>query len=153
MTGAAAGIVMTDLFVSATAVLLLVLAVVQPTPPVQLPIQADLVARCLEAGQGSGAQLALSAGTDPTGPGVLITDPADLVGTPARLGLPPRLFYTIAVVGTQARPVTAACLSLVERDFVRAHNDSLIRADRRSGAPRAIFAVAVAVPETAEGVQ
>lgn len=47
------GIVMTDLFISATAALLLVLAVARPSPPVALPVQADLSVTCVRTTGGS----------------------------------------------------------------------------------------------------
>lgn len=146
MTVFAHGIVMTDLFVSATAALLLVLAVLQPIPPIRLPIQADLIARCPDGDPAPATPLALVAGSDPDGPSVSALGPTELGAAPVRLGLPARLFYTIAVEGTAGGPVSAACLDWITRDFVRAYNGALAEADRLTQ-PRAIFAVAPAVPD------
>ena len=139
---------MTDLFISATAALLLVLAVMQPTPPVPIPIQSDLLVRCPEPDAAEKWPLALYAAANPEAPPLLVDRPADLGLAPARLGLPPRLFYTIALQQPIDSPVSAGCLSFVVRDLVRRYNRSLTESDRDSVHQRAIFSIAVAAPES-----
>lgn len=116
----AMGIAMTDLFVSASAALMLVLAVLRPDPPVVTPIQADITAHCTESG-------GLPALAIPADPPILIESPADLAALPARLGLPPRLFYTLALAGGPGHPVSASCLTWATTDLVRALNTEIAR--------------------------
>lgn len=118
---------MTDLFVSAAAALMMILAISRPTPDIPLPIQADMFGTCPEASTiltEAGDRPALSV-TRATQPGtvdpVLVPTPEDLWTLPARLGLQPRLFYTIALIEGPA-PVTAACADWALNQLVRTAN-------------------------------
>ncbi|WP_428925337.1 hypothetical protein [Marinibacterium sp. SX1] len=124
---------MTDLFISASAALMLVLAVLRPDPPVAPPIQADITAWCTTAGQ----RPALLVETDPP---ILVQGPADLAALPGRMGLDPRLFYTLALAGSPDRPLPASCLAWATRDLVRALNADIARPDHTG--PAAIFSLA-----------
>jgi hypothetical protein len=129
-------IAMTDLFLSATAALLIVLAVLRPTPPVTLPIQADLVARCtLET---NGVEVFDPRQTDR--PAILIDRTRALSSVPERLGLAPKLFYTIALSDPQG--VSADCAQTVLNGYVRAHNEAVQSLNPGTKASRAIFTLA-----------
>ena len=128
----ALGLAMTDLFVSASAALMLVLAVLRPDPPVTVPLQADITAFCTEIG---GRPALIVDGP----PSVTLTAPDDLAALPGRLGLPLRLFYSIALAGAPGRPLPAACLSWATTDLVRAHNATVARPDYAG--PPAIFSL------------
>ena len=78
----AMGSAMTDLFVSASAALMLVLAVLRPDPPVVTPIQADITAHCTESG-------GLPALTIPADPPILIERPIAFSTGRAVIGRPP----------------------------------------------------------------
>ncbi|MBB95901.1 MAG: hypothetical protein CML68_15070 [Rhodobacteraceae bacterium] len=127
------GIAMTDLFVSASAALMLVLAVLRPDPPVTTPLQADITAHCTETG---GRPALVVPGDTP----VILQGPADLAALPARLGLPPRLFYALALAGGPGHPIPASCLSWAATDLVRALNTQVARPDYAG--PPAIFSLA-----------
>lgn len=143
------GIVITDLFVSATAVLLLVLAVARPTPPQALPIQADLLAGCSPSsvtGSESETPIAVfhaNGGNSSPGEGIPVKSAEEMSLVPGLLGLPARLFYSIAIVGQPDAPVTADCLERVSRQLVRAHNEALTIGATGADAPRPIFAVSL----------
>ena len=154
MTGGSAprfeglGIVMTDLFISGGAALLLVLAVARPTPETPLPVQADLVAACptTQALEKREATLVLRpAGSAADDTRVEIRDPAQLAGAPAALGLPARLFYGIALVRDRTSgspPLSARCLRWVGRDLVGAYNAQIETLAARGGA-RPVFGLSV----------
>ncbi len=140
---------MTDLFVSAAAALMIILAIARPTPDIPLPIQADLLATCPDAAAflSEAAAPALSVtlaeqsgSVDP----VLVPTPEDLWALPARLGLQPRLFYTVALVGGQ-HPVTAACADWALNDLVRTANSNAGNvAASHPVSPPAIFGLEIA---------
>lgn len=135
---------MTDLFVSATASLLVVLTLVRPTPPLPMPIQADLLAFCPPDPKGT---IVFVAAARPAGPRFAVAQPDDLAAAPARLGLKPALLYAVAVTSESGAGVDAACFARVRDDLVRARNSTVAAADRKAAGPRAIFAAALAVPE------
>lgn len=128
----AMGIAMTDLFVSASAALMLVLAVLRPDPPVTPPIQADITAWCTE----TGGRPALRVDTDRV---ILLETPEDLAALPARLDLPPRLFYSLAIAGDADNPIPATCLAWASADLVRALNADVARPGYAG--PPAIFSL------------
>lgn len=128
----AMGIAMTDLFVSASAALMLVLAVLRPDPPVTPPIQADITAYCTETG---GHPALLVEGDRP----LLLESPEDLAALPARLDLVPRLFYSIAIAGDANHPIPASCLAWASTDLVRALNADVARPGYAG--PPAIFSL------------
>ncbi|MEM8729471.1 MAG: hypothetical protein AAGF79_06085 [Pseudomonadota bacterium] len=129
----ALGIAMTDLFVSAAAALMLVLAVLRPDPPVHTPVQADITAICIEQGERPALQVMAD-------PPVILATPQDLAALPEALGLPPRLFYGLAIAGGPGQPISTACLSWASRDLVRALNADVARPDYTG--PPAIFSLA-----------
>ena len=146
--GEGTGIVMTDLFISATAALLLCLAVSRPTPVVPLPIQADLVLVCPVLNYAK-APFVMSRASDPNGISVEVGSPEDLAKAPKALELPPSLFRTIAVMATAQRPVSATCLRRLTDDVVRVHNSRLATTPATDGLSRAVFAVAPVLPPKA----
>jgi hypothetical protein len=118
---------MTDLFVSAAAALMMILAITRPTPDIPLPIQADFIATCPGPAMivtDSGDRPALSvtdADASTANAHVLVASPEDLWALPARFGMEPRLFYTIALTsGDEA--LTAACANWALNDLVRTAN-------------------------------
>ena len=141
------GIVITDLFVCATAALLIVLAVAGPTPPQYLPIQADLSARCLPAPAAQDVESNRTAlffdglNNSAPGTGVPVKSFKEMKHVPSLVGLPPQLFYSIAVVRASDDPVSVECLGWIRRDLVRAHNKMLANQDRMENSPRPIFSV------------
>ncbi|MGR3804780.1 hypothetical protein [Marinibacterium profundimaris] len=132
MRSGAIGIALTDLFVSASAALMLVLAVLRPDPPVTTPLQADITAHCTETG-------GLPALEIPGDPPILVESPADLAALPARLDLPPRMFYALALAGGPGRTVPASCLAWASADLVRALNRQV--ASPGYDGPPAIFSL------------
>ncbi|MEL6958744.1 MAG: hypothetical protein AAGL89_07325 [Pseudomonadota bacterium] len=125
------GIVMTDLFISATAALLLVLAVARPSPPVALPVQADLSVTCVPTDAGSvafqvspfepkGAEASIELVHD-------IETPSDFVRAVHDLSPETRLLLKVALSvahttdGSQhASGLT--CLRVFQQDFMRPLN-------------------------------
>lgn len=140
------GIVMTDLFLSATAALLVVLAVANPTPPVPMPIQADLVATCPERNGGVVGHFILRSAAEPDGPTAVVSKPEDLSEAVSVAGLQAALFYSVALIPRVGTPVSAACLSRFTTDIIRAHNSGLSRAKAERGDLMAVFAVNTGVP-------
>lgn len=132
------GLVMTDLFVSAAAALMMIIAITKPSPDIPLPIQADLIATCPSAMQllsEASEQAALSVlpatpaeGIDP----FLAKTPEDLWDLPEAFGLFPQLFYTIALVDG-VEPVTAACADWVLNDLVRSANGNADASGTKDG--------------------
>lgn len=135
------GIVMTDIFVAATAALLLTLAVARPEPPVSRPVQADLVVLCPRVEQGDFVLLAADTAKKARPPMVAVTNPADLARAVEKLGLPPRMFYTIALAASPARPMQAECLRTFQRKIVDKHNQGVTRPGALSDG-RMIFGLA-----------
>jgi hypothetical protein len=134
--------VMTDLFVSAGATLLIVLAVTREVPEDVLPVQADLVATCPpseDIARGDGTLLVRAGGASETAQPIPVEGVAQMAVLPAALGMPARTFYTITLT-SDAAPVTAACLDWVQEDLVRAHNAALASDIPRGGA-RPVYAL------------
>jgi len=145
------GLAMTDLFISGAAALLCMLAVMRQTPDVPLPIQADIRAACpsvaaIEAGN-TGLVL-MPTGREPSGNPVMVRAPEDLAAAPATLGLPPRLFYTIALTPGET-PLTATCLDWVQGDLIRPYNEDFGRNPSRDAA-RPVFGLDVAIPASGQ---
>jgi hypothetical protein len=154
--GTGIDLVMTDLFVSASAALMMVLAISRPTPDVPLPIQADLIATCPSAStilSSDTEQPALhvfpsNAPTDMDR--VSASDPESLWGLPQFFDLPPRLFYTIALKDG-AEPVTSACANWALNDIVRAANKAAdTRSEQFETRPPPIFGLEVAARAEAD---
>lgn len=133
VTGATA-IAITDLFLSATAALLIVLALARPDSPVPVPIQADLVAFCPEENSRQASMLLVAAqssiaakseGLVLAGPKTQLSKPEELVIVFQELGLAADYFFNIALVGAVDRPVTIDCIRFLNRSIVDAHNQSL----------------------------
>ena len=139
------GIVMTDLFISSTAALLIVLAVSKPTPINALPIQADLVATCHRSVASDSEWYAVfRAGHDAArdDEGIVVKTPQEMAEAPTQLGLQARLFYSVALAIGAHEQAFGECLHWFTYDLVRAHNTSL--SEPRNGGPvgsRAVFAV------------
>jgi len=149
--GEGTGIVMTDLFISATAALLLCLAVSRTTPDIPLPVQADLIALCPTPNSPDGTPYIVALASDPAGISAKVGSPEDLAAVPRLLGLPPALFRTIAVMATSASPVSATCVRRLTEDIVKPHNDQLATEPAAAGSSRAVFAVGPVLPATAQG--
>lgn len=144
------GIVMTDLFISASAALLMVIAVLRTTPPIPVPIQADIVATCPPAAILSAREPVMSmrpGGRE--GATIKVGGPGDLASLPADLGLRPRLFYSIGVIAGEGAPLSAACLRWAQDSLVRTYNRKIDELTRR-GTARPIFGI---VPGRAPNVR
>ncbi|MGR3492197.1 MAG: hypothetical protein ACU0DW_09075 [Shimia sp.] len=127
MTGGAA-IAMTDVIISATAALLIGLALAANERPQPMPVQADLRIFC------EGDAVMVGDGTR-----AIPVTAATLGTAPPAFELPPRLFYSLALVpGPEG--LGTECLSRVQRDVVRGWNDGL------TARPGAVFSVQPALP-------
>lgn len=125
------GIVLTDLFISATAALLLVLAVARPSPPVALPVQADMRAICYETTDGGvGFELAAFADAAPPvseapvadAPAMRIQTREDFARATRALQLSAQLFVKIALTSDAQGPAGPTCLRVFEQDIMRPLN-------------------------------
>ena len=138
---------MTDLFISATAALLIVLAVSQPHEPQPLPVQADIIAFCPVEPAENDANTTLSVMFQPAAqPGTEpreVTRFAEMAGLPEALGLDPQPYYSIAVVPDSDGRLTGACFGQVSQGFAREHNAALDQLERNDPMPRAIFVVSL----------
>lgn len=150
---AGVGIVMTDLFVSAAAALMMILAITRPTPDIPLPVQADFLATCLQATQAATDEaglytLSLTPNHAESEIQPVIADaPGDLWTLPDRFGEPPRLFYTIALVDG-AEPVTGACADWALNDLVRTANSNADSFEANgTSAPPPIYGLKMATRE------
>jgi hypothetical protein len=145
------GVAVTDIFICASAALLVALALSRNTPEVPVPIQADIVATCppADAVEAGGARLALRAPKGAATP-VPVGSPADLAAAPDALGLPPRLYYTLAVTAGEGAPLSAACLRWVQDGLVRRYNARVGTLTAR-GAPRPVFGVAPVTADAGRG--
>jgi hypothetical protein len=138
------GIVMTDLFISATAALLMVLAVMRNHPPTPVPLQADILARC-ENGEGANPVLVMSKqGGDAR---FTIGKPEDLGAVPALLGLPARMIYMISLESGPDTPLATQCLRWAKFGIVKSWNDLLRDTPEDAPASHAIFMIAPVTPE------
>lgn len=142
---------MTDLFISATAALLLCLAVSRTTPDIPLPVQADLILSCPAPNSPMATPFLVVLAADPGGIVASVGNPDDLAAVPGVLGLPPALFRTIAVMGTASAPVSASCMRRLTEDIVRPHNARLAAKPPAAGLSQAVFAVAPILPASAKG--
>lgn len=124
----AQGLAATDVFLAATGALLLVLAIAAPYQPQRLQIQADIVATCNAASEPPILTVWATAGTIETDEysQIALEGLADL---PGRLGLTPRLQYTVALVPDAAGTLPMACVSHLRDGLLRPHNASLSRPD------------------------
>lgn len=133
------GIVMSDLFISATAALLIVLALAQPFKPRELPIQADLIAHCpADETPQDQYSIAVQSATQPE-PHVSVSEATDLGTLPGALLLQPRLFYSVALVEAKGHPLTPTCLKWVQQKLIKPWNKALQGQDQVEGLSRAIF--------------
>lgn len=103
------GIVMTDVFVSATAALLMVLAVARPSPPTPLPVQAEITVSCETSEQGdyvfhTWPTHIIDADRRP------IMSPQDFAVAVLQMALPPALLHKVVVIGTNTSGLPAGCL-------------------------------------------
>lgn len=129
----AAGMAATDVFLAATAALLLVLAVSAPNRPLRLPIQADLLAMC---DAFSVPPVLVLRGAQPpedgaAWPEIELKSPSDLVDAPAQLGLDARLQYAVALIPDADGVLPMTCVVFLRNDLIRTHNASLSQPDGR----------------------
>ncbi len=135
-------IAMTDLFFSSSGALLLVLAMLRPTPDVPLPIQADILARCPTSEVSSEDDVALILETPDGTRRLALSSMDELAWASQGLGLAPALFYTIALIPDGAGKLSASCLERVQNEVVRKHNSQINnRLDR--GSARPVFGLTV----------
>nr|VFJ90503.1 MAG: hypothetical protein BECKH772A_GA0070896_100229 [Candidatus Kentron sp. H]VFJ91680.1 MAG: hypothetical protein BECKH772B_GA0070898_100209 [Candidatus Kentron sp. H]VFJ98293.1 MAG: hypothetical protein BECKH772C_GA0070978_100209 [Candidatus Kentron sp. H] len=120
-TGGVLMLAMTDLFVSATATLLVVLTLASPDSPTPLLVQADLVMLCSEPDAGS-AEFALfpasavafrkEAGTLRPGTTIhTVSDQTGMARAVAAMELPAKPMLTVALAPAPDRPLTATCFA------------------------------------------
>lgn len=153
MTGTGLAIAATDLFVSATAALLVVLAIMRPVPPVELPIQSDLVAHCTMDASSMPVTLEISV---PGNAGDVtpfqVSDPSQMAQVPGALGLPPRLFYMIALSPNGQGKLLSDCVAWARDTLVREHNAGMFQPGPANNATptRAIFTLAIAAQTGAQ---
>ena len=155
MIGGAFNISVTDLFIAATASLLVILALSRPNPPIDLPVQADLVASCAihEAGEPEALVMRLADSSAETEAIARIHDSDELSDFAAHPELPPRLLYVIALVPAEDGTLAASCLQWARDDIVRTHNAAeRVRSDRNPTAQPdpAIFALVPALPNPSQ---
>ncbi len=141
-------VVVTDLFVSATATLLVVLALAKKQTPQSIPVQADLVAICPSKADGpfymTTAALALKNGGPDSGR--LVGRAKDLELLANLPGLFPAMLHIVALSGTISSPINAECLVRFRRDIVAAHNDELARTADQPGFRRIFSVVPISMP-------
>ena len=116
------GIAMTDLFISAAAALLLVLAILKPQPPTPLPIQSNAFVYCPVAEQTVAPSYRLQNTPDGTDEFADITDPDMLHDALTAIGITGQLMVTLSIVGAPERPLTGTCLRDFTINFVRKAN-------------------------------
>lgn len=163
--GDGAMIVMTDLFLSATAVLLVVIALSEPDQPSDVPIQADLVALCPATVTPAGVPQLLAVrdlSRLEVGPAeevnrVPISVHEDLPEALAALadngapGVEGAALLRIALVDFPGHPMTAPCFRVLAVDVVEAYNRWLQGLDEKPGLPALSLALSghgLALPET-----
>lgn len=135
------GIVLTDIFLAATAAILLLLAVLQDNPDIPLPVQADFVLQC-----GRDGEFRLSVAGDET-PMVVLPDASEIGAAVVAMATAPRLFQTLALIqGEDGLP--AACLQSAT-SAVRRWNTAL--GEGLDGAGGGVVLGIVAVPAGVEG--
>ncbi|MBL3560416.1 hypothetical protein [Rhodovulum sulfidophilum] len=111
------GLVLTDLFLAATATILMLLAVLREAPDIPIPIQADLQMSCVVDGGFVLSRL------DRDDPMISVTEAAQLGPAVAALDIRPRLFQTVALVpGPDG--LSANCLAQAQK-IIRSWNASL----------------------------
>jgi hypothetical protein len=130
--GGALMLAMTDLFVSATATLLVVLALASPYPPKPFPVQADLVMLCPESGSATKEFVLFpaSAVTFREKGGTLrpvttihfVRNHRELSRIVSAMKLPAKHMLTIALAPSTGRPLTANCFATVSRQLVSRYN-------------------------------
>ncbi len=141
-------IAMTDLFFSSSGALLLVLAMLRPTPDIPLPVQADILARCQISETVSAEGKTLHLKTPDGARQVSLGSVDELARAPQVLGLAPSLFYTVALVPDENGKLSAPCLEWVQDELVRDHNSQINnRLDR--GTARPVFGLSVVSGEEA----
>ena len=143
------GLVMTDLFVSATAALLIVLAVARTSPPVPLPVQADVIATCITNEDGT-TFFEVSKSEGPPEMSYQAQSSAEFAQSVVLLNLTPALFHTVAILPQVDRPLSAECISEFTVRIVREHNRAASTAEFSQDAARTIFSV-IASPTPTEG--
>lgn len=141
------GIVLTDVFVSATAALLIVLAVAQPSPPAPLPIQADIAVTCRTADQGEYVFQILPTHTTATDK-VLIRSALDFAVAVHQMNMPAALLYKVAVIGEDGTPLASGCLQAFKTDVVWPLNAEPIIEAKTKTFRAAVFSVTAGRPLT-----
>ena len=148
--GASFGIVMTDLFLSATAALLVVLALANEIPATKIPIQADLISYCV-TNETMHGDFELRLGKTLEGPfSYVVRTPKDLALAPVALGLPPRLYYTLALMSSNVagdsskKTFLADCAAWADRKIISKWNRNLNFTERGDTVHRAVFGIALA---------
>ena len=143
-------IAITDIFLSATATFLVILALSATDPPVAAPVQADLLVACPTAPNwltGSGSDMLI---VDATGILVdgnaaaavsraswrLFRDEATFSRALEAVATRAKMLQTLGLFAMRGRPVTADCLDRLQNVLVRSHNRRAGDADRRVGPGR-----------------
>jgi len=133
LSGASA-IAITDLFLSATAALLIVLALARPDVPQPIPVQAELIAFCPETNSNRSANIHIGRVEDirkseenlsHSGSLARISKPEELGAGLRDLEVPAALFLNIALVSGPKRPISLDCIRFLERSIIGAHNQGL----------------------------
>lgn len=141
------GIVMSDLFISATAALLIVLALAQPYKPKEVPIQADLVAYCPPLDTPRPEYRILIHSANEPEAAVSLHKSEELGGLPSGLLLEPRLFYSIALVEKKGHPLTPTCLKWVQQNLINPWNRSLQEKPPVQEGSRAVFSATASLAD------
>ena len=149
MIGQASGLAMTDLFISATAALLTVLAVSQPFEPQPRPIQADLLATCPPETEEELVARALMRRADQSAvEAVSVARAADLSALPTELGLAAKPYYLLAVVRDSRGVISGRCYAFIAQELAKTRNSRLDDIARDDTGPRAVFVVSLASDES-----
>jgi hypothetical protein len=123
----ALGIVLSDIFLTATAAILVLLVVLQDRPIVPVPIQADIVMSCL---QDERYALAIPGQTDT--PPRIVSDLQDIGPVVLAIAPSPRIIQSVALVPGQ-NGLSVPCIDAVQR-AVRRWNLSLGETDEARSA-------------------
>jgi hypothetical protein len=134
------GLVMTDLFVSATAALLIVLAVARPSAPVPTPVQADVIATCKTEDEGN-MTFEVSTPERELEATFQLGTAEEFAQSVQMMNLTPSLFYTVAILPLPEQPVSVQCITEFTGRIVREHNRAVSNPDFSELGNRAIFSV------------
>lgn len=136
---------MTDVFVSATAALLMVLAVARPSPPTPLPIQADITVSCETSEQREYIFQAWPTHIlDAVRHTILI--PEDFAIAVQQMNLPKALLYRVVVIGTNTSGLPAGCLQAFKTAVIWPLNEDPVFSRESENFRTAIFSVTASRP-------